>query len=80
MKENCYQSEDLEDKLWESEWNESWNEFKGKLKERRTHQKQFIKDLDHLFLDQTNNYDVTNFCRKGVLLPQGDTFSKISCV
>ena len=41
------------------------------------HHKQFIKDLDHLFLDQTNNYDVT---LKGVLLPQGDTFSKISCV
>ena len=83
MKENCYQSEDLEDKLLESErkWNESWNEFYGKLKERRTHQKQFIKDLDHLFLDQTNNYDVTLtsgekvfYCHKGILSARSPVF------
>jgi len=83
MKENCSQSEDLEDKLLESErkWNESWNAFYGKLKERRTHQKQFIKDLDHLFLDQTNNYDVTLtsgekvfYCHKGILSARSPVF------
>jgi len=30
------------------------------------HHKQFIKDLDHLFLDQTNNYDVTLTCGEKV--------------
>ena len=91
MEENCYQSEDKEDELLERKWNElerEWNELLkrekqvyGKLKEHRTHQKQFIKDLDHLFLDQTNNYDVTLtsgekvfYCHKGILSARSPVF------
>jgi len=45
------------------------------------HHKQFIKDLDHLFLDQTNNYDVTLtcgekvfYCHKGILSARSPVF------
>jgi len=87
MEENCYQSEDKEDKLWESlksGINNVFLKFKErgeKLEEHRTHHKQFIKDLDHLFLDQTNNYDVTLtcgekvfYCHKGILSARSPVF------
>jgi len=45
------------------------------------HHKQFFKDMDHLYLDQTNNYDVTLtcgekvfYCHKGILSARSPVF------